>query len=129
MQRNMHKSVSASYPENLARHVHSQLVARKERPPPVKVLTRLFEALYFASLRREESQFVSCRVAFIDRKRPDPDPPERIVADRWQFFVLADELPLNVSNLVKLSTAVDPLGIDSRGGRRLRGKASDMGAY
>src|ERR1700726_2359297 len=124
MQRNADKSVSASFPDDLARHVHSQLFARKARPPSVEVLTRLFEALYFASLRREESQSVSCRVAFIDRKRPDPHPPKRIVASRWQFFVLADDLPLDVSNLVKLSTAVDPWGstlaVDTDSEGRLR---------
>ena len=31
---------------------------------------------------------ISCRVAFMDRKRPDPDPPERVTADRWQCFPL-----------------------------------------
>jgi hypothetical protein len=100
----------ASFPKDLARHVHGQLVHRKEKPPSEQVLTKLFETLYFASLRREETQPISCRVAFIDRKRPDPHPPERIVADRWQFFALADDLPLSVRNLVKLSTAVDPWG-------------------
>src|ERR1700730_6964738 len=117
----------SSFPENLASHVRSQLIARKERPPSVKVLTSLFETLYFASLQREESQPISCRVAFINRKRPDPRPPERIVADRWQFFALADDLPLNVRNLVKLSTAVDPWGstlavdADSKGNLRIWG--------
>jgi hypothetical protein len=119
--------MTASFPEDLANHVHSQLVARKRRPPSVKVLTTLFETLYFASLRREETQPISCRVAFIARKHPDPDPPGRVVADRWQFFPLATDLPLNVRNLVKLSTAVDPWGstlavdTDSKGKLRIWG--------
>jgi hypothetical protein len=100
----------ASFPEDLAHHVHGQLVYRKQSPPSEKVLKKLFETLYFASLRTEETQPISCRVAFIDRKRPDPDPPKRMPADRWQFFTLADDLPLNVRNLVKLSSAVDPWG-------------------
>jgi hypothetical protein len=116
--------MSSSFPKDLASHVHSQLVTRKELPPSVTVLTRLFETLYFASLKREESQPISCRVAFIDRKRPDPHPPKRMVADRWQFFALADDLPLNVRNLVKLSTAVDPWGstlaVDADSEGRLR---------
>ncbi|MBV8215833.1 MAG: hypothetical protein JOZ08_21660 [Verrucomicrobia bacterium] len=70
----------------------------------------MFETLYFASLQREESQSICCRLAFIDSKRPDPDPSEMIRADRWQVFRLAAGLPLNVRNLVKLSTAVDPWG-------------------
>ena len=63
-----------SSPEDLAKRVHSQLEARNENPPSVKVLTTLFETLYFASLKREENQAISCRVAFIDRNRPDPFP-------------------------------------------------------
>lgn len=114
----------SSYPEDLAIHVHSQLVAREKRPPAVRVLTRLLETLYFASLQREETQPISCRVAFIDRNRPDPDPPERVVPDRWQVFPLGDDLPLSVRNLVKLSTAVDPWGstlaVDTDAGGELR---------
>jgi hypothetical protein len=115
------------FPEDLASQVYSQLVARKERPPSLKVLTSVFETLYFASLKSEEGQPISCRVAFMDRKRPDPDPPERVPAHRWQCFALADDLALNVSNLVKLSTAVDPWGstlavdADSKGKLRIWG--------
>ena len=43
----------ASFPVDLASHVHAQLTHRKETPPSTKVLTRLFETLYFASLKRE----------------------------------------------------------------------------
>ncbi len=101
----------ANFPADLASHVHRQLVGRKEsRPPSLKLLTALFETLYFASLKREETQPISCRVAFIDRKRPDQHPPERVVPDRWRVFPLTDDLPLTVRNLVKLSTAVDPWG-------------------
>lgn len=100
----------ASFPEHLATHVHRQLISRRERPPSAKVLAELFETLYFASLKREETQPISCRVAFIDRKRPDPKPPKRIAADRWRFFALTEDLPLTVRNLVKLATAVDPWG-------------------
>jgi hypothetical protein len=117
----------ASFPKDLAAHVHRQLVSRHENPPSAKVLTKLFETLYFASLKREETQPISCRVAFIDRKRPDPKPPTRIVSDRWRCFPLADDLPLTVRNLVKLSTAVDPWGstlaidADSHGKLRIWG--------
>lgn len=119
--------MSSKFPKDLASHVHSQLIARKEHPPSAKVLTKLFDTLYFASLKREETQPISCRVAFIDRKQPDPDPPERITADRWRFFDLSHDLPLTVRNLVKLSTAVDPWGstlavdVDSKGELRIWG--------
>jgi hypothetical protein len=102
--------MSASFPADLAAHVRAQLLHRKERSPSENVLTKLFETLYFASLKREETQPISCRVAYINRKRPDADPPERVVPDRWQAFPLAHDLSLTVRNLVKLSTAVDPWG-------------------
>jgi hypothetical protein len=117
----------ARFPKDLAEHVHSQLAARTKKPPAVAILRKLFETLYFASLQQEENQSISCRVAFIDRKRPDPHPPDKVVADRWQIFALAEDLPLNVRNLVKLSTAVDPWGstlavdTDSEGKLRIWG--------
>jgi hypothetical protein len=117
----------SKFPEDLASHVHSQLVAQKERPPSVKVLTGLFETLYFASLKQEEGQPIACRLAFIDRKRPDPHPPKNILPDRWQCFRLHKDLPLNVGNLVKLSAAVVPWGstlavdADSKGHLRIWG--------
>jgi hypothetical protein len=80
------------FPKDLAQHVRSQLVAPKGIPPPVEVSTSLFETLYFASLQREENQPISCRLAFIDRRRPDPDPPKRIRAQRSQVFALANDL-------------------------------------
>jgi len=119
--------MAAKFPEDLARHVHRQLVRHEANPPSRNVLGKLFETLYFASLKREETQPISCRVAFIDRKRPDPQPPERIVPDRWQCFPLANDLPLTVRNLAKLSTAVDPWGstlavdTDSEGKLRIWG--------
>ncbi len=101
--------MSASYPRDLARHVFNHLVSRtEERPPQLSVLETLFETLYFASLRQEEKQPISCRIAFIKRSNPDPFPPSRIVADRWRVFPLKPELEFSVRNLVKLSTAVDP---------------------
>jgi hypothetical protein len=117
----------SAFPKDLAEHVHRQLTSRKKHPPSVEVLTELFETLYFASLKREETQPISCRVAFIDRDRPDPHPPDRMTPDRWKFFPLADDLALTVRNLVKLSTAVDPWGstlavdLDSAGKLRIWG--------
>jgi hypothetical protein len=70
------------FPKHLAEHVHSQLSSRKKEPPAVKVLKKLFETMYFASLKREETQPISCRVAFIDRNQPDKNPPDNVTADR-----------------------------------------------
>jgi hypothetical protein len=112
------------YPKDLAKHVHSQLVARKTQCPPLAVLVTLFEVLYFASLKSEEAERISCRIAFVDLSNPDPDPPERTVKDRWQHFALADDVPFIVRNLVKLSKAVDPwastLAVDTNSEGQLR---------
>lgn len=108
----------ARYPEHLADHVHSQLATRKTPHPPAReTLARVLEVLYFTSLKSEETETVSCRVAFLPRQKPDPKPPARIVKDRWQSFPLKNALPLTVRNLAKISKAVDPwvstLAIDS----------------
>lgn len=91
---------------------------------PVEVLTSLFETLDFASLQREESQPIICRIAFLDRTGPDLDSSEWKIANRWQVFHLAADLPLKVRNLVKLSAAVDPWGstlaVDGRAKGNLR---------
>jgi hypothetical protein len=119
--------MAARYSSDLARHVRDYLISKREKVPSIEVFEKLFETLFFASLRREETQAISCRVAFIDRKRPDPRPPQRRVADRWGFFPLSTDLPFTVSNLVKLSQAVDPWGstlaadADSKGKLRIWG--------
>jgi hypothetical protein len=125
--RRMRGMADARYPLDLAHHVSSYLNRRGETPPSDEVITRLLETLFFASLRHEEAQPTLCRVAFIDRRKPDPTPPDQIVADRWKYFELANDLPLTVSNLVKLSQAVDPWGstlavdADGEGGLKIWG--------
>ncbi len=114
----------ARYPKDLAKHVHAQLAAHKISGPAVAILENLFEVLYFASLKSEEAERISCRIAFIDRSNPDPDPPERKVADRWRHFVLEEDVPFTVRNVVKLSKAVDPwvstLAVDTNSDGDLR---------
>lgn len=102
--------MKTEYPKDLAKHVREYLSEKGGNPPSLGVLKQLFETLFFASLRHEESQPTLCRVAFIDRKSPDPNPPEHLAVDRWQSFTLSNDIPFTVSNLVKLSQAVDPWG-------------------
>jgi Probable sensor domain DACNV len=114
----------AKYPKDLASQVHSQLGARKTPRPPLAVLAALFEVLYFASLKSEEAERISCRIAFVDRSNPDPNPPKWRPKDRWRHFALDEEVPFNVRNLVKLSKAVDPwvstLAVDTNSAGELR---------
>jgi hypothetical protein len=112
------------YPKDLARHVHSQLTARKIQSPPIAALVTLFEVLYFASLKSEEAERISCRIAFVDRSNPDPNPPRRIVNDRWQHFSLGEDVSFTARNLAKFSNAVDPwvstLAVDTNSQGELR---------
>ena len=94
-------------------HKFAVLVRRELRrlgdnPPSLSVMVELFKAMYFASLRHDEAEPIACRIAFIRRSNPDPNPPRRIVADRWNIIRLSSVIALDVSNLVKLSKAADP---------------------
>jgi hypothetical protein len=117
----------ANYPKNLAARVHAFLARSGIQAPGPGVLDRLFQILYFASLKTEEAEPISCRVAFVDRNAPDPDPPERITPDRWQCFALEQDLPCTVRNLAKLSKAADPwsstiaVGVDPAASLRIWG--------
>lgn len=51
--------MAVSFPADLATHVRAQLLDRGDRAPSQSTLTKLFETLYFASLKREETQPIS----------------------------------------------------------------------
>jgi hypothetical protein len=76
--------------------------------PGREMLTRLFEVVYFTSLKTEEGRPVQARIVLVDPEDPDPDRPPGPSADRWRISRLADSIPLTVANLVKLSKAADP---------------------
>ncbi len=95
-------------PESLAASVVTELRTRKLTPPDRRDLTRLFEGLYFASLRFEEGHSIVCHIVFLDPGSPDPDPPPRIRHDRWCYTPLADPIPFTVANIAKLAMATDP---------------------
>src|ERR1700691_5462252 len=86
--------MDAKYPKDLAEHVHRLIrsSAKRESDPPLRVLEELFEQLYFVSLQREEGESVTCRVAYLDRKNPDPKPPQRVVKERWRHHPLSTDL-------------------------------------
>ena len=92
---------------DLARTVHERL-KRDRSSPGTGVLARLFEVVYFTSLKTEEGKPVQVRIAVVDPEDPDPDRPPGPNPDRWKITKFADRLPLTVSNLVKLSKAADP---------------------
>ncbi len=93
---------------DLANTVCTVLNSRKLDCPANEHITELFESLYYASLCKEESNFVSAHIVYLDPKNPDPDPPSRIVKDRWTCVILEEPLIFNVSNIVKISMSTDP---------------------
>ncbi len=74
----------------------------------MKILIDLFELLYFISLKTEELQPITCYIVYLPSENPDPQPPERIVKDRWSYIRFTKPIPLTTSNVVKLARASDP---------------------
>jgi len=95
-------------PRDFALAVHSELVNRKTSPPPLEVLVELFESMYFASLKTEESKPVLFHVAYVDPQRPDPSPPKTLVHNRWSCVRLSPPIPMSSANFVKIAPASDP---------------------
>lgn len=95
-------------PSDLARRVHRELARLNLTAlPPIPLLTALFDATFFASLRRDEASAVLFEVVWIDPDNPDPDPPPVIRPHRWRFFPFGDPIPLTPANLIKVARATD----------------------
>lgn len=96
--------------KDLAKLVYRKLRGAKVNTPlpSFEILNNLFENLFYASIKTEESDFIKVTVTLIDSKNPDPTPPERIVKDRWNYIHFEEPIPFNVKNIVKLSKAADP---------------------
>src|SRR6478609_7520629 len=96
--------------KDLAELVSNKLVGAKVNSPlpTLDVLEKLFEHLFYASIKTEEAQFIKVTVTLINSIDPDPTPPSRIVKDRWNYVRFENPIPFTVKNIVKLSKAADP---------------------
>jgi hypothetical protein len=94
-------------PQNLAESVCGELRKRHAVVPDEKIIIDLFETMYYASLRTEESEPVTCHVVFLDPALPDPKPPRNPVKDRWSYVPFAEPIQFSVSNLVKIAKSSD----------------------
>jgi hypothetical protein len=92
---------------DLAERVHAALRGHKA-VPPMPALQRLFEVMYFASLRTEEAHSITFHIVYIDPSDPDPSPPQRIVQDRWSYVPIVPRLPFDIAAVTKLAKASDP---------------------
>jgi hypothetical protein len=92
----------------LADAVLGALRKRDLRLPRRTVIEQLFRVMYHASIAQEESEPIRFHVCYIDPARPDPDPPLRIVRDRWRYFRFSKSLPFSVRTIAKIAPASDP---------------------
>ena len=96
------------FPKELAEATFVELQNRTVPCPKLEVLVELFELMYFVSLKTEETQSIVFHVVYLDPNNPDPNPPQRIVHDRWSVVRFAKPITASISNLVKLAKASDP---------------------
>src|SRR5438128_2426435 len=94
--------------QNLATVVDSRLRQSGTPSPGKNLLTRLFEVIFFTTLKTEEGKPLQLRIILVDPKNPDPDKPPGPRPDRWKISKLKEQLPLTVPTLTKLSKAADP---------------------
>jgi hypothetical protein len=71
-------------------------------------LNKLFETLFFASLKGDELRTTKVSVIVLNPEAPDPAPPPRIRQDRWSYVKLDSPQELSIGVLSKLSQATDP---------------------
>jgi hypothetical protein len=95
-------------PKELAKVVFTELETRGVACPAETQLSTLFEAMFYASLKTEETHQTTLSVTYINPTNPDPKPPRLIKRDRWALVPFLEPVPFNVRNLVKLSVASDP---------------------
>jgi hypothetical protein len=95
-------------PSDLAAILQRRLYIKSPKPPPPTSITNLIEVMFAASLKTEEGQSIRFNISYIDPKKPDPNPPRRIVRDRWISVPFSSRIPFTTENAVKLAKATDP---------------------
>ena len=99
---------TTQYPFDLARLVAAHLEKTLGGTPDESVLVRLFEVLYFASLRTDEGRQTLCTVNFVGAAVAGGRRSAPGLANRWIAFPFASPLPLDIRTITKLARAADP---------------------
>jgi hypothetical protein len=94
--------------QDLARVTDQRLKRHGVVSPGKRLLARLFEVVFFTTLKSEEGRPLQLRIVLVDPNDPDPERPLRPRPGRWRITKLRDHLPLTVPTLTKLSKAADP---------------------
>ncbi|HEX9988758.1 MAG TPA: hypothetical protein VGE45_09820 [Chloroflexia bacterium] len=106
----MNESSGDSFPSDLAEIVYSRLAQQSVNSPYLtkQVLTRIFQTMYFASLKTEESQSIRFHITYLDPDNPDPNPPKVYSVDRWSAIKIQPPIDWSISGLSKVAEATDP---------------------
>ncbi|WP_231489791.1 putative sensor domain DACNV-containing protein [Pedobacter sp. Leaf170] len=99
-----------SRPKDLAALVYNKLKLNKTLKvlPAIETLELFFDVLFYLSMCKEESDLIKVTVTFIDPNNPDPNPPRKIVPERWSSIAFTKPIMMNTKSLAKLSKAADP---------------------
>ncbi|RZK40590.1 MAG: hypothetical protein EOO90_14510 [Pedobacter sp.] len=106
----MHNSEEFSNTIHLAKYVHEYLQEQKRFDSRItsKILSRLFEILYFTSMKTEEGEQIKVNVVFIDPKTKNNSATAAFSSHSWELMLFKESRKLDIKNLLKLSRAADP---------------------
>lgn len=81
----------------------------KEKFITPELLVRLFEPVFYTSLKSEEGQYVQFTITFFNHEtRPTNKAKNKNLREGWSYIPFKKRMALNVDNLIKLSKAADP---------------------
>ena len=95
-------------PRELAQAVRGELAKRSRVAPELEVLVKIFEVMYYTSLLTEESKPLTYQLIYLNPQEPDPEPPRRVVRDRWSFVRLTTPIAFTISEVKKIARSSDP---------------------
>ena len=104
----MPSSNNGRFPYHLAKLVAERLSGLDVSAPQIATLLRLFEVLYFASLKTNEARPCRCTINYVNPSSDDWEPSATDHTSGWAVTPFAERLPFTVRTLVKLADAVDP---------------------
>ncbi len=93
--------------ERLAWSVSRRLKQLGFTSPSRLILQEIFQVVFLASLKTEESRFVTGSITFANPQQPDPTPPSLRRADYPGFVPFECNQRFTVESVVRLSRAID----------------------
>ena len=100
-------SVRAGIVNRFTSTVDRILINKYSTKIPTKVLSTIFDVLFFSSLKQDELRNISCQLIYVDPHNADPIPPSVIRRHRWNYVSLRRPLLLTVASLRRIALATD----------------------